>query len=283
MRPPAWEACHEQTCFRDDLFRFRPSIKILRFWGAKPGRGMGGERGICSTFHSHPWRSWVGRKNSLQVVFIGEKTRRGAMILALDIATVRELRHKCDQSFGSQCWQQGKGRGSCRMMGRSLPVGVLGAPAARWRHRAMAAGTMASGLGALRSGNAPAPMSCAPWAACLPTLGRSLALWNVRVWECKDLWTFTVLIFPGAGWGLAYLSEQWLLLVRFSGPQDAQNPENLKGAYSQETRPVPRGCSGPRLPGALFSTISLSCCQSWYRGGWSSFRCIVTKPGVASH
>ena len=52
-------------------------------------------------------------------------------------------------------------------MGRSLPVGVLGAPAAWGRHRAMAPGTMASGLGALYSGNALAPVSYAPWAAAL--------------------------------------------------------------------------------------------------------------------
>lgn len=54
-----------QSCFMWEVYnepRFRPSLKVLRFWGPNPGRSMGEGREICSTFAFPSLEELSGRK-----------------------------------------------------------------------------------------------------------------------------------------------------------------------------------------------------------------------------
>lgn len=110
-------------------------------WGANPGRGMAGGRGICTHFHFHPQRNWVGRRNlsARSVHPLGGKQKRHWRHWEKQqssfwmLPQFGELGHKWDQSFGSYC------RCHTRLMdfpddGEPLPTRVSAAPVA-WRPR----------------------------------------------------------------------------------------------------------------------------------------------------
>lgn len=104
MKPPVWEAYNVQKYFKGSLFSFSLDIKVWRFWGADPGRSMGGGRGISRTFpfpspelpseeeeFVNLWCSSVGRKVEETLKLLGK-----GKILIFVIATVGELRHKSE-------------------------------------------------------------------------------------------------------------------------------------------------------------------------------------------
>lgn len=154
-----WELLFEKPIMSRSNLRviYLDSGLALRSWVSEEQSQeavRGEEEGSAAHFYSHPWRSWIGRKNSLEVVFIGEKNRREIMILIIDMPPLGR----------SKLWflslMIGKRSGGCPMMGNSLPVWILGTPMAWWRCRVMADHSMACSLGALYSSTTPAPVSC---------------------------------------------------------------------------------------------------------------------------